>query len=181
MTESLTLQTATGSIAVDISMFSNVTGSQQPPAVALIKTNTGSIDTRFSLFAIDSKDNVRVPSGGSFHIDTKSDTSSVHVKFDDAPVDSTLALTSKTSTGSIDVDLHPTYEGSFSLSSDLSSPVVNVKEGVEDPAGEGRKRTVKFVRSRGHLMVGEVTWGNTRVDGSRVDLKANVGTPRLSL
>ena len=181
MTESLALKTTTGSIVVNISMLSNATVSQEPPTAASIKTNTGAINTRFSLFAIDAKDKALVPSGGSFLIDTKSDTSGVRIKFDDAPVESTLVLTSKTSTGSINADLRPTYEGTFSLSSSLSSPVVNVKDEVEDPAGEGRKRTVKVVRARGHAVVGEVTWGDTRVGGSRVDLKSDVGTPRLSL
>lgn len=181
VTESLVLKTAAGSIAANVSMLSSATEYQQPPTIASIKTNKGSIDTRFSLSAIDAEDDVRVPSGGFFHIDTKSDASPIRVKFDDAPIDSTLVLTSKTSVGSINVDLHPTYEGDFSLSSDVSSPVVNAKEEVEDPAGEGRKRTVKFVHSRGHLKVGEVTWGSARVDGSRVDLRTDVGTPRLSL
>ena len=180
MTEYLALKTTTGSIVANISMLSDATVSQQPPTSASIITNTGAINTRFSLFAVDAVDDL-VPSGGSFLIDMKSDTSSIHIKFDDAPVDSTLALTSKTSTGSISADLHPTYEGTFSLSSSVSSPVVNVKDEVEDPAGEGRKRTVKFVRAHGRAVVGEVTWGDARVDGSRVNLKSDVGTPRLNL
>ena len=181
MTKFLSLKTTTGSIAADISMFSNATGSQQHPTTALIKTNTGSIDTRFSLFAVDAEDKAPTSSGGFFLADTKSDTSAVRVKFDDAPVDSTLSLTSKTSTGSIDVDLHPTYEGTFSLSSSLGFPVVSARDEVEDPAGKGRKRVVKFARAGGRTVVGEVTWGDDRVDGSRVDLKSGVGIPRLSL
>ena len=181
MTEFLALKTSTGSIDANISMLNDVADSQQPPTAASIITNTGANNTRFSLFAIDTKDEALVPLGGSFLIDTKSDTSGVRIKFDDAPVESTLALTSKTSTGSVNVDLHPTYEGTFSLSSSLSHPVVNIKDEVEDPIGEGRKRTVKFVRARGHVVAGEVTWGDTRADGSRVVLKSDVGTPRLSL
>ena len=181
MTESLVLKTSTGSIVTNISMLSDLAASQEHPTAASIITNTGVIDTRFSLFAIDAEDKALVPSGGSFLIDTKSDTSGIRIKFDDAPVESTLVLTSKTSTGSISADLHPTYEGTFSLFSSLRSPVVNVNDEVEDPAGEGRKRTVKVHRARGRAVVGEVTWGDTRIDGSRVDLKSDVGTPRLSL
>jgi len=178
VTEYLALKTTTGSIVANISMLRPV--SQRPPTSASIITNTGAINTRFSLFAVDAVDDL-VPSGGSFLIDMKSDTSSIHIKFDDAPVDSTLALTSKTSPGSINADLHPTYESTFSLSSSVSSPVVNVKDEVEDSAGEGRKRTVKFVRARGRAVVGEVTWGDVRVDGGGVNLKSDVGTPRLNL
>ncbi|KAF9645536.1 hypothetical protein BDM02DRAFT_498157 [Thelephora ganbajun] len=181
VTESLTLRTATGSIIANVSMLSSTTFPQQPPTVASIKTNTGSIDTRFSLFAIDSKNNAQVSSGGFFDVDARSDASSIRVRFDDAPVDSTLVLTSKTSTGPINVDPHPTYEGAFSLSSDVSSPVVSVKDDVEDPAGKDRKRTVKFIHTRNRAMVGEVVWGNAHVDGSRVDLKSDAGTPRLSI
>ena len=181
VTEFLALKTATGSIVTNISMLNDATISQHPPTTASITTNTGVIDSRFSLFAVDAKDKVRVPSGGSFLVDTKSDTSAVRVKFDDAPVDSTLVLTSKTSAGSINADLYPTYEGTFSLSSGVSSPVVSVKGEVEDPAGKGRKRMVKFACARGHVTVGEVMRGNTCVDGGRVDLKSYVGTPRLSL
>lgn len=181
MTEYLALKTTTGSIDVNISMLSNAVVAQDPPTAASIITNTGAINTKLSLFAIGAEDKGLVPSGGSFLIDTKSDTSAVRIKFDDAPVDSTLVLTSKTSTGSINADLHPTYEGTFSLSSSLSSPVVNVKEDVEDPAGKGRKRTVKVARARGHAVVGDVTWGDTHTDGNRVNLKSDVGTSRLSL
>lgn len=181
MTEFLALKTSTGSIVANISMLSNAIVSQEPPTAASVITNTGVIDARFSLFAIGAEDEGLVSSGGSFRIDTKSDTSNVRIKFDNAPVKSALVLTSKTSTGSINADLHPTYEGAFSLSSSLRSPVVNVKDNVEDPAGEGRKRTVKVVRARGRTVVGDVTWGDTRSDGSRVDLKSHVGTPRLDL
>ena len=181
MTKYLALKTATGSIAANISMLSNTTIPQQPPTAASIKTNTGSIDARLSLFAIDAKDKVRAPSGGVFLVGTKSDTSAIRVKFDDAPVDSTLTLTSKTSTGSINADLHPTYEGTFSLSSGLSSPVVSVNDEVEDPVERGRKRTIKFARAGGRVVAGEVSWGDTHVDGGRVDLKSGVGIPRLSL
>ena len=181
VTESLALKTNTGSIVVNVSMFSNTIAPQHPPTSASIITNTGVIDTRFSLLAVDAKDQALVPSGGSFLIDTKSDTSGLRIKFDDAPVESALTLTSKSSTGSVDVDLHPTYEGTFSLSSSVRSPVVNVKEEVEDPAGKGRDRSVKFVRARSHAVVGEVAWGDARIDGGRVDLKSDVGTPRLSL
>ena len=181
MTESLALKTSTGTIVANIFILSNATVSKEPPTAASIKTNTGAIDTRFSLFAIDAKDKALVPSGGSFLIDTGSDTSGVQIKFDEAPVESTLVLTSKTSTGSINTDLHPTYEGTFSLSSSLRFPAVNVKDDVEDPTGEGRERTVNVIRTRGHTVVGDVRWGDTRVDGSRVDLKSDIGTPCLSL
>jgi len=181
VTESLVLKTAMGSITANIFMVSDATTSQQPPTTVSITTNTGAIHTRFSLLAVDTEGQVRAPPGGSFLVDTKSDTSSVHLDFDDAPVDSTLTLTSKTSTGSINVDLHPTYEGTFSLSSDVGSPAISVKDEVEDPAGEGRNRTVKLVRTRGHVMVGEVGWGNAHVDGGRVVLKSDIGAPRLSL
>jgi hypothetical protein len=179
VTESLVLKTGTGSIVADISMLSNAIVSQQSPTAVSIESNTGSIDAKFSLVAIDTNDRVQVSSGGSFVIDTKSNASTVRIKFDEAPVDSTLALTSETSTGSINADLHPTYEGTFSLSSGAVSPVVNVKDEEEDPAGKGRERTVEFFRSGSHVAVGEVTWENTHVHSSRVDLKS--GVARLSL
>ena len=59
--------------------------------------------------------------------------------------------------------------------------MVSARDEVEDPAGKGRKRVVKFARAGGRTVVGEVTWGDDRVDGSRVDLKSGVGIPRLSL
>jgi len=181
VTESLVLKTVMGPITANIFMVSNATTSQQPPTVATITTEVGAIDTRFSLFAVDTEGQVRAPSGGSFFIDTKSNILPVRLNFDDAPVNSTLTLTSRTFVGPIDVDLHPTYEGTFSLSSDLGPPVVNVSDEVEDPTGEDRKRTVKFHRTHGRAIVGEVGWGSARVDGSSIDLKSDIGTPRLGL
>ena len=181
MTESLVLKTFMGPITANVFMVSNATTSQQPPTAAAITTHGGAIHTRFSLFAVDTEGQVRAPSGGSFFIDTGSGISPVRLNFDGAPVDSTLTLTSKTLAGPIDVDLHPTYEGTFSLSSDMGPPVVNVSDEVEDPTGEGRKRTVKFHRTHGRVMVGEVGWGSARVDGSSIDLKSEIGTPRLGL
>ena len=72
-----------------------------------------------SFITIDSKDNARVPSGGLFHIDTKSDTPSVRIQFYDVIVDPTLALAPKTSMGPMNVDLHPTRKSPLSLSSNL--------------------------------------------------------------
>ena len=87
--EASPLETATGSTIANFFTLRNATISQQSQSFTSIKINTGFVDIRPFLFVVE--DNGRVPSGGFFHVDAKSNTS-IRIKFDDAIVDFSLVV-----------------------------------------------------------------------------------------
>jgi hypothetical protein len=85
------------------------------------------------------------------------------------------------------VSLHPTYEGTFTLDSSLVpfGAHVLVDEGVQDPAGDGRKRNVELRKGNGGGHVeGWVEWGDSeegRGGRGNVKLETVLGSVNLRL
>ena len=82
---------------------------------------------------------------GMFAVEARTRHAPIHVGFVDAPPDSRLVLDAQTFSHEGTVTLHPAFEGSFVLArkgvdAAWRLPEVYVPEGVEDPAGRGRKR-----------------------------------------
>lgn len=96
---------------------------------------------------------------GVFRINTVSSNSVVEANFPVAPNSHTLYLKAHTSNSPISVNLHKTFEGTFSLgSSRWIPPTIQYDPEATDPSGEGRRRKVQYIRpQRGH-MSGSVSW-----------------------
>lgn len=119
-----------------------------------IKTSNSPIHGTISL-AATTKDH----SGGKFLVGAFTSNSPLHIRFADAPVDSTLRFNGFTSNSPAVALLHPTYQGDLLVKSNLFGPKVEVKEDVKDPSGEGRSRTVD-VSKAGKEITGKVYWGS---------------------
>ncbi|KAF9243212.1 hypothetical protein BU15DRAFT_72402 [Melanogaster broomeanus] len=109
--------------------------------------------------------------GGEFEVDTESSNGSIGLTFTDSPVDSVLKCRAHTSLGKVSVELDSAYEGSYSLQNRLGSMTVEERQGVEDPAGNGRQRKVSVNRRRG-LVSGSVNWVDS--DGTSSGNKGSV-------
>lgn len=97
--------------------------------------------------------------GGSFRVLARTYNSPIYFNFNSAPVNSLLHVDGATSNSPAYLNLHSTYEGSFELQgSTFVQPRVNASEGIEDPAGKGRKRNVEVHNIRRGTVEGEVTW-----------------------
>jgi hypothetical protein len=110
---------------------------------------------------------------GTFDVSARTTNSPLSVSFMDAPVDSTLTVDASTSNGAAEIDLHPTYEGKFELSTSRWFPVkVNVKDKYEDPAGKGRKKIVNATAGRGQAH-GETRWDADKPGSGNVVLRTS--------
>ncbi|KAK0205881.1 hypothetical protein DFS33DRAFT_1272471 [Desarmillaria ectypa] len=102
--------------------------------------------------------NVNIPIEGKFNTSTSLDlvtaNSPINVivglfnaderqcVFIDASVDSALDLTAHTAMGSVDVIMHPTYEGEFRLATVMGRAEVTTHDDAEDQKGEDRKKSI---------------------------------------
>lgn len=89
----------------------------------------------------------------------------LRLAFPKSPVDSTLKLSARTTNGPATVSLHPSYEGSFQLSSTQFLPKV-VKHDVSDPSGRERQRRVEYGSSSRTALSGKVSWSAKEGPGS---------------
>ncbi|EDR07808.1 uncharacterized protein LACBIDRAFT_297984 [Laccaria bicolor S238N-H82] len=122
--------------------------------------------------------------GGNYSILTQTSFAKLTLTFPSSPLDSSLSLNARTSLASIDVSLHPTYEGTFTLDASLTpfGAKVFVDEDVRDPAGEGRKRKVEVRRGNGGGRVeGSVGWGDGEEGRGNVKLETVLGSANLRL
>jgi hypothetical protein len=117
-----------------------------------IKTSNAPLISNITLVSTGSEG-----TGGEFVVEAHTSNAPLEVRFSDAPVDSVLQLSAKSSNAPVSVGLHPTYEGTFSLKSSIFRPRVDVDEGVEDPKGEGRDRKIDF-NAVGKDVKGSVRW-----------------------
>lgn len=103
--------------------------------------------------------------GGSYAVTASTTNSPLRVAFPTSPVDSTLKLSATTTNSPAAVSLHPSYEGSFELSTTQFLPKL-VKHDASDPSGRERKRNVELgSTSRGSLR-GRVSWSDNEGPGS---------------
>jgi hypothetical protein len=121
--------------------------------------------------------------GGEFAVKANTSNSPFHVEFPVAPIDHVLHFSGKASHSPSYVNLHPTYEGSFFLSSSILKPRVVVAGDVEDPKGEGRTRDVTYKKS-GSELSGNVRWVSDKdVKGKEgsVELVTSILIPTLNM
>ena len=88
------------------------------------------------------------------------------MKFNDAPVDSQVTFTGKTSNSPIAATLHETFEGKFLVTTGRWFEAgVHVSD-KEDPSGQGRQRRVTRNGSPRGYAEGKVVWGDADGLGS---------------
>ena len=136
------------------------------------------IDSQIGLYS-----NTSDSTGGAFTVSARTSNSPLKLVFVDAPVDSILFVAAGTSNSPAQVRLHETYEGSFMLrGSTFFPPTVEWREGVQDPAGHGRERTVETKIINDSLVTGDVFWGEkAKKAGSVQWFEASNAPLRLAL
>lgn len=102
----------------------------------------------------------------------------VTLNFPHAPVDSKLELVAHTALAPVDVKVHKSYEGGFSVSTSMARSAVT-HERVRDPSGQGRERKVEFERQTPGSIQGSVSWGG-KTKGF-VDLSTTMSSAVLKL
>jgi hypothetical protein len=102
---------------------------------------------------------------GAFDVNARTTNSPLSISFADAPLDSKLTVDASTTNGDGRIDLHPTYEGKFEIStSKWFIAKVAVKHQYKDPARKNRKKTDFTPGGSGQLR-GETRW-DTNMPGS---------------
>jgi len=110
--------------------------------------------------------------GGDFDIVATTDHGPIKLNIVDAPVDSKLKLTAKTTKAPAIVVLPTTYEGEFELDSAPLPGKVLVRPKVRDPSGEDRERRVEIVRE-GTRVTGDVSWSDKGKENGHVYIETN--------
>ena len=171
-------------------MVNTASVNRNEPTVVSVASKKGEIDAHLSLFALDSEGHWMNTPGGHFLVDTRSYTSPINVKFHEAPINSSLAVASKTITSPIDVILPPTFEGRFFSSSGINLPLIGINGFIDDPSGQNRTGTFNWDSTRTHtgllglggLMSGDVTWGGEEaLNRGLVELASVFVHPRVAV
>jgi hypothetical protein len=170
VTNTLEIHTSNAPIKVNVTMFNTEEGQTN----LIVKTSNAPLESNLTLLSEST--------GGKFIVSTETSNSPLEVRFAEAPVDSVLHFSGRTSNSPAYVELHPTYEGSFHLQSSIFRPQVDVTPGVQDPKGEQRERKVRF-SNVGKDIAGTVRWvGDDDSEGrGSVELKTSVMRAHLVL
>ena len=170
-------------------MFSAAPDYNKPTAIS-VASKKGEIDTNLSLFALDPEGLGRNTFGGSFLVDARSYTSSVNVKFHEAPLNSSLMVAAKTIASPIEVSLPRTFEGRFFSSSGVNLPMIGIRGFTDDPSGQNRTGRFNWGSTRTHtgllglggLMSGDITWGSEEaLSRGLVELNSVLIHPRVNV
>ncbi|CAA7260391.1 unnamed protein product [Cyclocybe aegerita] len=154
-TRSLKLITSNSPIEAHVGLTDDKDGSS-PELVA--DTSNSRLDLTISLLTESESG-----TGGVYTVNGHTNNSPLRISFPTAPVESRLALTATTNNSPATVELHPTYEGTVSISTSSWFAAEFRWDGdVEDPSGKGRHRLVDASSRRRGVFEGAIHW----VDGS---------------
>lgn len=170
-TGSLILKTSNDRIAGKVFLNTDENGK----AKLELATRNSYIDTEILLNHFQ-----KGSTGGDFDITASNVNGLVKLRITDAPVDSKLDLQARTKNAPVDVMLHPTFEGDFEVSSNFLLPTVHVKQGVRDPSGQERHRSVQLSR-QGHLAKGNVSWSDEGKGRGHVELETSYSPAVMKL
>lgn len=99
----------------------------------------------------------------------------------DMPVDAVLNLDARTSNNKANLSVPPSFEGTFHLSTFSSQSRLNEYNQVEDPKGEGRKRSA-ITRTTGKgIRAGNIYWDEKAMNRGSVKLSTSNGVATLKL
>ena len=192
----LILKTKFNAVDGSITVVSSTAAGIFSRSVIDITTTTGSINTNFTLIAVDAGTKERLSSGGAYGITTRSRNAPVRLEVVDASVDYALKLFSKNMRGPLEVYLHPTYQGWFSSKALVGGTPLGIRGYTENPSGHERKRNLvwdgwNIPPGIKHILSGQAWWGDRPVPllryrpnllfFSSVQLKSIVGRPLVLL
>jgi hypothetical protein len=172
VTNSLEITTSNAPIVVNVTMNN---AEKENPTKLFVQTSNAPLKSNLALISTSSRG-----TGGQFIVETLTSNSPLVVKFPYAAIDSVLHLSAKTSNSPAFVELNPAYEGTFSLTTSIFRPRVDVNENVEDPTGEGRQREVDF-NTVGKELKGSVHWGDDTENQGHVELVTSILPAHLRL
>jgi len=177
VTDTLELDTANAPIRVGVKMVND------RGIFTRLKMTTSNSPITADLELTGSKDYNEFASG-RFSIEARSTNAQVVIRHLSASVGSTVMLNAETTNAPMDVQMHPTYEGSFALKT------TNAKHNVDclsckdtnDPEGHGRSRkmTLKQIQG-GELASGYVYWGEGYDGRHRGEIRMETTNKDMSL
>ncbi|KAJ3531475.1 hypothetical protein NM688_g7570 [Phlebia brevispora] len=137
--DSLVLRTSRGNIVTNVDANATLINTATEHATALkIDSSFGGIMSNLTL--LSSTDD---HAGGKYKVTATAVNSSVALTCVDAPVDSVLELSARTSNRPVTLAMHKTFEGNLSLRTSAGFSInINHDSTAEDPAGRGRTREV---------------------------------------
>ncbi|KAF9460719.1 hypothetical protein BDZ94DRAFT_1169062, partial [Collybia nuda] len=103
--------------------------------------------------------------GGRYTTAASTTNAPLRLNFPASPVNSSLKLSATTSNSPASISLHPSYEGSFQLSTTQFLPEL-LRRDVEDPSGKGRERKVSVDYVNRRSLKGSVSWSDNEGPGS---------------
>ncbi|KAF8591345.1 hypothetical protein K439DRAFT_1327365, partial [Ramaria rubella] len=165
VSKSLVLSTSNAPITASVRLEN---GDDNNATSLKLETINSYIETPITLFSDKS---TYTPS--AFSVSATTLNGALDISFPEAPTSpfSSLTFTGHTINAPANIKLHPTYEGSISLSSGVflsSPPIVQADSNAADPSGQNRERTVKRKQlSKGHLEA-DVRWGEGKGPGKVV-------------
>jgi len=120
---------------------------------------------------VDAQLNLRTPSsqGGSFTVDARTLNAHVQLATAEQPLHSNVSLTARTMRAPVTIIMHPAFEGSFSLYSNVRSGALLTPHATQDPEGLGRSRRFRVARSTNGTSEGQVWWGDRHGGNCSVD------------
>ena len=83
----------------------------------------------------------------------------MNVTLTESPIKGLLRVEAKTKNAPALLELDSAFEGKFAAHTINADPVVALKEGVEDPIGEGRERFIETSYISTRIKGGSVAWG----------------------
>ena len=153
-------------VAGQAPIIANITAYSTPNThtatkIELINHNA-TIDTSIALLLSNTvEDDGHLSNNGSFAISAVSRSADIVANVTAQPVSSTLHLSVVSKSANVTAFVPPAYEGEFTVittGSGGGEPHVNVAEGIEDPAGKGRERSISVREVLRSIIHGTVKW-----------------------
>ncbi|KZV71251.1 hypothetical protein PENSPDRAFT_578174, partial [Peniophora sp. CONT] len=96
---------------------------------------------------------------GLFRVFAQTYNSPVNVTLLESPINGHLRVEAKTKNAPALLELDSAFEGKFAAHTTNANPSISLKEGVEDPVGDGRERFVETSYISPRIKGGSVAWG----------------------
>ncbi|EKM52029.1 uncharacterized protein PHACADRAFT_187392 [Phanerochaete carnosa HHB-10118-sp] len=170
----LSLNTDNGHVKTDVTL----TNAGSRASTLDLRASNGQVTSTISLLST-SQDST----GGVFEVKARTSNGGIALSFPEAPLDSVQHVEAQSSIGDATVQMHKTFEGTFSLSQSFPAPVIQYDNRASDPAGTGRERNVGYQRDGSGAFVGRTTWGQpARGKGmGNVNVQTSIGNTKLIL
>ncbi|KAJ3988946.1 hypothetical protein F5890DRAFT_1471100 [Lentinula detonsa] len=153
--KSLRLSTANAHINVAVDLLNDKT--DEDTTEVIMKTANSPIEASISLFSFDSGETSS--SDGVYRVRAHNANGPVKITFPTAPINSTVRLDAKTARAPVNVQMHNTFEGAFTVHTTPFDKKVIVAEEGPDPEERDRKRNLIFDDLHGGISKGHVYWG----------------------